>query len=50
LYLYLFFNLGTRWEWVVNPRERDLVRIVQEDMSALVLVWTGAENFIAIRI
>jgi hypothetical protein len=35
VYLYSFFNLGTRWGWVVNatprplyPRERDPVPIV----------------------
>jgi len=49
--LYCFFNLGTRWEWVVNatprplyPRERDLVPIVQEAGWAPGPVWTGAEN------
>jgi len=36
VWLYSFFNLGSRWEWVVNatlgllyPRERDSVFIVQ---------------------
>jgi len=37
VYIYSFFNLGTRWGWVVNvtprplyPRERETVLTVQE--------------------
>ena len=49
--LYTFFNLGTRWWWVVNatprplyPRERDAMPIVQETGWAPGQVWTCAEN------
>jgi hypothetical protein len=48
--LYSFFNLGTRWRWVVNatpwplyPRER-IGTLVWEAGWAPGLVWTGAEN------
>jgi hypothetical protein len=48
---YSFFNLGARWDWVVNatpqplyPRGRDPARIVQEDSWAPRSVWTGAGN------
>ena len=49
--LYSFFNLGTRWRWVVNatppllyPRERDRVPIVERAGFIPGPVWTGAEN------
>jgi hypothetical protein len=51
VWLYSFFNLGARWEWVVMatprplyPQEGDLAPHVQEDGRATGLVWTGAEN------
>ena len=50
--VYSFFNLGTRWEWVVNvtprsiyTRERDPVNILQKGGRASGPVWTGAKNF-----
>ena len=49
--LYSFFNMYTRWGWVVNatarplyPRERESVPTVQEAGWAPGPVWTGAEN------
>jgi len=49
-----FFNLGARWEWVINatplpfttppPRDRDPVPIVQEAGWAPGPVWTRVEN------
>ena len=46
-----YFNLSTRWGWVVNampqllyPWEGDQVPIVLEDVWAPGLVWMGAEN------
>ena len=51
VWLYSFFNLGSRLGWVVNAtprplylRERDPARIVQEAGWAVLSVWTGAEN------
>jgi hypothetical protein len=48
---YSFFNLGARWEWVVNTtspplytRERDPVPSVQVVGWAPRSVWTGAKN------
>jgi hypothetical protein len=53
VYLYSFFNPGTRWGWVVNampqplyPWERDLVAVVQEAGRDAGLVWMGVENLI----
>jgi hypothetical protein len=53
----LFFNLGTRWGWVVNatprplyPRERDPVPIVQDAGWAPGPVWKGAKNLVPIGI
>ena len=46
---YSFFNLGARWEWVVNttpqllyPQERDPISILREDVWAPYPFWTGA--------
>ena len=51
VYLYSFFNLGTRRGWVVNatprpfyPLKRDPVPIIYEDVLAPVSGWKGAEN------
>jgi len=51
VYLYSFFNLSTRWRWVVNatpwplyPWERDPVPIGHEAGWPLGLVWTVLEN------
>ena len=51
IWLYSFFNLGARWEWVVTatprplyPRDRDPVSIAQEAVWAPGPVWTSAEN------
>jgi len=48
---YTFFNLGTRWGWVVNAtswplysQERDLVPTVEKAGWAPRPVWMGAEN------
>ena len=50
LYLYSFFNVSARWEWVVNatprllhPRERSPVPILQEAGWATETVWTDAK-------
>jgi hypothetical protein len=47
VWLYSFFNLGARWEWVVNatprllyPRERPGTHCIGGS------VWTGAENLV----
>jgi len=53
---HLFLNLSARWGWVVNatpwllyPRERDLIPIVQDAGWALQPVWIGAENLVPSR-
>ena len=51
-YLYSYFNLGSRWGWVVSamplspplPQKRDLLPILREGGWAPGPVWTGAEN------
>jgi hypothetical protein len=47
----LFFDLGARWEWMVNARQRPLYRwarapvpLIEEAGWAWGPVWTGAEN------
>jgi hypothetical protein len=52
--IYSLFNPAASWRWVVNatprplyPRERDRVKIVQEDGWAPGAVWTGGENLAA---
>jgi len=47
---YSFFNLGTRWKWVVNvtpqqlhPQEKDSVPTVQKAGWAPGPVWAGEE-------
>jgi hypothetical protein len=49
--LYSLFNLGDRWEWMVNMKpwplyhwKRDPVSILQEAWWASVQVWTATEN------
>ena len=52
LQLYSFFNLDSRWGWVVNvttrplySRERDSIPFLYEAGWAPEPVWMGAENF-----
>jgi len=51
IYVYIIYNLGARWGWVVNditrplsPHERTSVPIVQEVRWAPGPVWTGEEK------
>jgi hypothetical protein len=50
LWLYYFFNLDSRWWYVItmfsplNPWERDTLSILQEAGWATKQVWTGAEK------
>ena len=48
---YSFFSLGTSWgrmvsatSWLLFPRQRTLVPILEESLWVPGLVWTGAEN------
>ena len=45
VYLYSFFNLGSRCRWVVNATPQPLVPTVQEAGWASGPVWTVVENF-----